>query len=81
MLVLKIENAVFSPSFIQHLHFSNCMITFRAFEIQVDSIEYYKEKVDEYTVLCDAEKVSAYENKIGFAFVTFENEQMAFRYE
>ena len=57
------------------------MKTFCAFETKVDSIEYYKEKVDSYTVLCDAEKVRAYENKIGFAFVTFENEQMAFRYE
>lgn len=47
---------------------------------QVDCIDYYNEKEQEFTLKCDDQKVKAFKHTLGIAFVTFENDQVARRY-
>ncbi|KAK6183528.1 hypothetical protein SNE40_010997 [Patella caerulea] len=44
---------------------------------QVDAMDYYTEKEERLTKQCEQEKVHAYQDPIGIAFVTFQSEVMA----
>ena len=47
--------------------------------LQVDAIDYYKAQERKYKELVDAEKVKAFRETLGIAFVTFENDHIAAR--
>lgn len=47
---------------------------------QVDAIDYYAQKEGKYREQVDTEKVKAFKETLGIAFVTFENSQIAARW-
>ena len=49
--------------------------------LQVDAIEYYKNEEAKFGHLCEQEKVVAFQHTLGLAFVTFEDDTVAARYD
>ena len=47
--------------------------------LQVDAIDYYREEAIMYKHKCEEEKVVAFRNTLGIAFVTFEDAHVARR--
>ena len=45
--------------------------------LQVDAIDYYKYEEDVLRAECESQKVTAYRDPAGIAFVTFESDYMA----
>ncbi|KAL3874298.1 hypothetical protein ACJMK2_037336 [Sinanodonta woodiana] len=46
---------------------------------EVDAINYYSEEEEKYRQLCEKEKVNAYREVLGIAFITFDSDAMAER--
>ena len=47
---------------------------------QVDAIDYYSEEELKYRRQCEQEKVDAFQDALGIAFVSFENDNVAAKY-
>ena len=47
--------------------------------LQVDAIDYYAEEEIRYRLKCDLEKVNAFRDTLGIAFVTLEDDAVAAR--